>query len=895
MLRQYLEVKARHPDAIVMYRMGDFFEMFFDDAKTAAPILEVQLTARQKGSENEAPMCGVPHHAVESYIGKLLEAGMKVAICDQVENPAEAKGLVKREVTRVVTPGTVSEPGLLEGKEEVLLASLLWNGEGGAGAFLDVSTGGFFVRRWGAPEEAVSDLALFRPREALYSEGPRTGELPTALREWIEREVPCRTPLDAERRLDPARAAELLKRQFGTATLRGFGLADGEPAVAAAAAALAYARETQRSDLGHVRGIALREPGDRLIVDATTLANLEIFRAQREGPREGRRRGTLLSVLDKTVSPPGGRLLRDWLRRPLRDPEAIARRHEAVAELAADHLRRERLRELLARTGDPERLLGRAVLSTLTPREAAALRDGLAQVPAILDLLAAGPAGPAGPTGPPAASAALQPAASAALQPSPLLAELAAADPVADLHADLARTLEPSPAPTLEEGGVIAAGVDPELDRHRSLARDSKRHILSLEARERERTGIPSLKIRYNRVFGYYLEVTKAQERKVPEDYIRKQTLVNAERYVTPEIKELEEQILAAEGRQVALEQEHFRRLVAAVAAAAAGLSALAAALAAADALAAFAEAAARHGYVRPVVEPPGRGLRLREGRHPVVELAGRDAFVPNDADLDPEEAQIVLLTGPNMGGKSTYLRQVALIVLMAQAGSFVPAAEARISAVDRIFTRVGASDDLARGESTFMVEMIETANILRHATAESLVILDEVGRGTATFDGLSLAWAIVEHLHEERRPLTLFATHYHELTELAALLPRVVNRTMAVKEWDERIVFLRRVVPGSADKSYGLHVARLAGLPEGVIARAGEVLANLESQEYDMAGKPRLARGAAAPEAALPGQLALFTPPEQVVAEILKEADLDRLTPLAALNLLHTLKSRLG
>jgi len=885
MLRQYLEVKAQHPDAVVMYRMGDFYEMFFEDAKTAAPILEVQLTARQKGGENETPMCGVPHHAVEGYIGKLLEAGLKVAICDQVENPALAKGLVKREVTRVVTPGTVSAPGLLEGKEEVLLASLTWGGEhaGGAGAFLDVSTGGFFVRRWATVEEAVSDLALFRPREALLPDG-----LPAELRDWIEREVPCRTPLGGDRYLDGPRAADLLKRQFATATLRGFGLADGEPAIAAAAAALAYARETQRSDLGHVRGIALREPGDRLVVDATTLANLEVFRSQREDPREGprggRRRGTLLAVLDRTVTPPGGRLLRDWLRRPLRDPAEIARRHEAVGELAADHPRRERLRERLARTGDPERLLGRAVLATLTPREAAALRDGLAEVPSILDELA---------TGPPAGTGDL--AAGPLGRPSPLLAEIAAADPLFDLHAELARTLEAAPAATLEEGGVIAAGLDAELDRYRSLARDSKRHILSLEARERERTGIPSLKIRYNRVFGYYLEVTRAHGHKVPEDYIRKQTLVNAERYVTPQIKDLEEQILEAEGRQVALEEEHFRRLVEAVAAQAAGLAALAAALAAADALAAFAEAAARNGYVRPVVEPPGNGLTIREGRHPVVELAGRDAFVPNDADLDPEGAQIVLLTGPNMGGKSTYLRQVALIVLMAQAGSFVPAASARIGAVDRIFTRVGASDDLARGESTFMVEMIETANILRHATAESLVILDEVGRGTATFDGLSLAWAIVEFLHAENRPLTLFATHYHELTELAALLPRVVNRTMAVKEWDEKIVFLRRVVAGSADKSYGLHVARLAGIPERVIARASEVLGNLESQEYDLAGKPRLARGTAPELVLLPDQLTLFTPPEQVVAELLKEADLDQLSPLAALNLLHTLKSRLG
>src|SRR6185436_14773417 len=410
-----------------------------------------------------------------------------------------------------------------------------------------------------------------------------------------------------------------------------------------------------------------------------------------------------------------------------------------------------------------------------------------------------------------------------------------------------------------------------------------------------ERTGISSLKIRYNKVFGYYLEVTRANQERVPADYLRKQTLVNAERYVTPEIKELEEQILSAEERQIALEQEHFKRLVGTIAEAAAGLTSLASAVATLDALASFAEAAARHRYVRPIMGELGAPIIIREGRHPVVEQASRDAFVPNDTELDGEAAQIVLLTGPNMGGKSTYLRQVALIVLMAQAGSFVPAEEAVIGTVDRIFTRVGASDDLARGESTFMVEMIETANILRHATERSLVILDEVGRGTATFDGLSLAWAIVEHLHERNRAQTLFATHYHELTELAALLPRVVNRTMAVKEWDERIVFLRRVVPGSADKSYGLHVARLAGLPSEVVERAGEVLRNLESQEYDFTGKPRLAKGSRAPEAGQPAPLTLFAPPEQVVASILRDLDVERMTPLGALNLLHSLKSRLG
>jgi DNA mismatch repair protein MutS len=876
MLRQYLEVKAAHPDALLLYRMGDFYEMFFDDARQAAPILEVQLTARNRGTGNEAPMCGVPHHALDTYLAKLLAAGLKVAICDQVEDPAQAKGLVRREVTRVVTPGTISDPGLLDGKEENLLAGLTWDADrddrGGAGAFLDLSTGHFFVRRWGSAEEGVDDLALLRPREVLFHSDRGEDGFPAAIREWAERECPCRTPLAGDRLYDPRRAEELLLRQFGAATLRGFGLVEGEPAVRAAAAALAYAQETQKSLLSHVRGLAVREARDRLALDAATLANLEVFRPQRTDTQTGpKRRTTLLSVLDRTVTPPGGRTIREWLRRPLVDPAAIAERHRAVGELAGGNLRRDSLREHLSHVGDPERILARAVLGTLTPREAGALRDSLAEVPFLFQDLADVEAG--------------------------LLARIKATDPLAGLHAELARVLEASPAPSLQDGGVIAAGVDPELDRFRSLTRDSKRHILALEVRERERTGIPSLKIRYNKVFGYYLEVTRANQMRVPADYIRRQTLVNAERYVTPEIKDLEEQILSAEQRQIELEEEYFRKLTVRIAAEAAGLTALAEALGALDALASFAEAAARHRYVRPTMTPAGGRLCIKEGRHPVVELASRDAFVPNDAELDGDRAQIVLLTGPNMGGKSTYLRQVALIVLMAQAGSFVPAEEAEIAVVDRIFTRVGASDDLARGESTFMVEMIETANILRHATERSLVILDEVGRGTATFDGLSLAWAIVEYLHEHRRPKTLFATHYHELTELSSLLSRVVNRTMAVKEWDDRIVFLRRVVPGAADKSYGLHVARLAGLPPSVIDRAGEILANLEAYEYDPTGKPRLARGSGGPpiaDTAGPAQLTLFAPPEQVVASILKDLDVERLTPIAALNLLHSLKSRL-
>lgn len=860
MLRHYLEVKAQHPDAILLYRMGDFFELFFEDAVRAAPILEVTLTARHKGTDSETPMCGVPFHAVESYVGKLLAAGLRVVMCDQVEDPAQAKGLVRREVTRIVTPGTVSDPGLLEGKEENFLVAVVWEGDAGAGAFLDVSTGQFFVRRWATAEQGRDDLEIWRPRELLLEpEGA-----PAQLSGWATRRGVCVTPLAGDRYLERRRAAELLERQLGTSTLRGYGLQPDEPAVRAAAAALAYARETQLSELSHVRALVVRDEGDGLVLDPTTLANLEVFRNLREGGRKG----TLLSVLDRTATAPGGRLLKAWLRQPLVDPAAIDRRLDAVAELVEDGSRRDRLRLRLALMADPERLLTRAVLGTLAPRDAAALRDTLRALPELLADL----------TGCRAAE----------------LAELSHTDPLAELLLELERSLEEAPAPSLKEGGVIAEGLDAELDTFRSLARDSKRHILALEARERERSGISSLKIRYNRVFGYYIEVTRAHQHRVPDDYIRKQTLVGAERYITPEIKELEEKILNAEERQIALEEAHYVRLQASVAAAGAGLTRAAQVLARIDALASFAEVAARQGYARPRMAAAGAPIEIRDGRHPVVELASAEQFVPNDTELDSSSAQVVLLTGPNMGGKSTYLRQVALIVLMAQAGSFVPVSRASIGVVDRIFTRVGASDDLARGESTFMVEMIETANILHHATDKSLVVLDEVGRGTATFDGLSIAWAIVEYLHEHRRPKTLFATHYHELTELSTLLPRVVNRKMAVKEWDDRIVFLRRVLPGSADKSYGIHVARLAGLPKPVLERAAQVLGNLEAQEYDFTGKPRLARGTTPASAAVQDQLSLFTPPEQVVADVLLETDVDALTPLAALNLLASLKARL-
>ncbi|MEM8997585.1 MAG: DNA mismatch repair protein MutS, partial [Acidobacteriota bacterium] len=592
--------------------------------------------------------------------------------------------------------------------------------------------------------------------------------------------------------------------------------------------------------------------------------------------REGGRRSTLISVLDRTVTSAGGRRLKDWLRRPLALPSAVGERHDAVDELMQHHGVREEIRSHLEELGDLERLLSRAVLSSMTPREAAALRDSLRRVPHLLEI--------------------------AGRRQAELLADLADVDRLEDLREGLEALLEDEPTAKLEAGGVIRAGVDEELDRCRSLARDAKKHIASMQEREREETGISSLKIRYNKVFGYYLEVTKANVHLVPEHYIRKQTLVNAERYVTPEIKELEEDILSAEERQLELEQVYFERLRRAVVERGEGLREVASALATLDVLAGYAELAAHRRYCRPSMRALGEPIHITEGRHPVVEASlggaagsSQSAFVPNDADLD-DDARIVILTGPNMGGKSTYLRQVALIVLMAQAGSFVPASSAKIGVVDRIFTRVGASDDLARGESTFMVEMIETANILHHATDKSLVILDEVGRGTATFDGMSLAWAIIEHLHGRAQPKTLFATHYHELTELAQLLPGVVNRTLAVKEWQDQIVFLRRIVPGAADKSYGLHVARLAGLPTAVIDRAAEVLSNLEKQEYDPAGRPRRAEGESAPPPE-PGsqQMALFTPPQELVAQLLRDTDVNQLTPLAALNLISSLKSRLG
>ncbi len=871
MLRHYVTVKAENPDAILLYRMGDFFEMFFEDAVTAAPVLDVALTARQKGTASEVPMCGVPHHAVDAYIGRLLDAGYKVAVCDQVEDPAQARGLVRREVTRIVTPGTISDPEMLDQASPNYLAGIRFDGASGAGAFLDLSTGEFFVRRWPDAGEAVEDLERLAPREVLTCAadfkaggGDPDGHLPA----WIGRAGPSHTEVDGAQAPRPASAERLLRRQFGVQNLRGFGLVEGEAAVTAAALVLDYARGAARSDIEHIAALDVQHDDRCVVLDETTLRNLEVFRHLQH--QAGR---TLVEVLDLTLTGPGARMLRRWLSRPLRDLTALGDRHDGVAVLLSQIARREALRSRLKRIADLERLTSRAVLGRITPREVGALRDTLREAPSVLGALDG-------------------------LQ-AELLERLAAVDPLAELRSTLDSVLAETPG-SLTEGGVIAAGVDAELDRLRSLARDGKGHIAGLEAQEREATGIATLKVGYNRVFGYYFEVRKTQQDRVPDHYVRRQTLTNAERYVTDELKTLEQQILGAESGQLALEQQLFEGLRSEAAEQAPRLLELAAALAEIDCLIALAEAAGRYDYVRPRMMASGGRIEIREGRHPVVErsaaaVRGASGFVPNDVALDRDKEQIVLLTGPNMGGKSTYLRQAALIVLMAHAGSFVPAQSAEIGLVDRIFTRVGASDDLARGESTFMVEMVETANILRHATRDSLVVLDEVGRGTSTYDGLSLAWAIIERLHEHNGCLGLFATHYHELTGLPATLARVANRRMAVKEWQDQILFLHRVAAGRADKSYGLHVARLAGVPAEVIERAAAVLANVESQQYGFSGKPRVVEGAAgAPPDTGPDQLALWAGEDEAVVEALRVVDVNQLTPVAALNLVQTLKDRL-
>jgi DNA mismatch repair protein MutS len=847
MMRQYGALKRRYPDHLLLFRLGDFYELFGEDARRAARLLSITLTHRQ-----QVPMAGVPHHALDAYVGRLIRAGEKVAVCEQMEVPGRGKKLVRREVTRVITPGTVTDTQFLDGGANNFLLAVHRAGGRLGVALTDVSTGEFLVGEAAEDDGALLEAALLRrPAEVLLAHGAEPA--------LAERLAAQGTPVT---RVEPASfgpgAVEALRRHLQVSRLDGFGLGGQSAGVQAAGAAFAYLRETQGAGLGHLTRLTRFDPRDALVLDRTAVATLELL----ETAAERRVQGSLLGSIDATLTPMGARLLRQWLLRPLLDAGAIAERQVAVGVLVEVPAGRAALRRRLGAVGDLERLAGRAALGLAGPRELASLRGVLAELEG---LRAAVPPG------------------------APLLERLA--EDLVELPA-LRRLLQDAladePPRDPRAGGVIRAGWSPELEQIRETAREAKAWIAGLEGRERQRTGIASLRVRYNRVFGYGIEVGHAHTTRVPAEYVRRQTLVGAERYVTAELKDYESRALGAEERIARLELALFEDLRGQVAKEAPELLRLARAVAALDVLAALAEVAHARRWVRPVVDD-SLVLDLQEGRHPVLEAeAARsgEPVTPNDLHLDPASAQIVVVTGPNMSGKSVYMRQTALLVLLAQAGSWVPARAARVGLVDRILTRVGAQDNLARGQSTFLVEMVETASILHNVTPRSLVLLDEVGRGTSTGDGLAIAWAVTEELHDRGQGAkVLFATHFHELTALAERLPRVRNCHVAVREWNDEIVFLHTVRPGGTDRSYGIQVARLAGLPRAVIERARALLEEL--------APPRLP-AAAAPAAAGPAQLALFPPTPDPLLRELAALDVASLTPLAALNLLAEWQRRL-
>jgi len=855
MMRQYRELKRRYPDYLLLFRLGDFYEMFFDDAHVAARLLQLTLTSRQKG-EGAIPMAGIPHHAADGYIAKLIRAGRKVAVCEQMETPVKGKKLVRREVVRVITPGTITDTQFLDGaSNNFLLAVHAAKGALGA-ALVDVSTGDFWVGE--EPGEHAGQLLeaalLRRPAEILLAQNAD----PALSARLATLAIPV-TVADPGG-FAPRAARETLAAQWPGERIERFGLAAMTAGIQAAGGALAYLRETQGESLAHLTRIQRLLPGDAMLLDPTAVATLELF----ETAQERSSRGSLFGTLDRTKTPMGARLLRQWLLRPLLDREAIARRQEAVGALVDAPAARAGLGERLKGVGDLERLTSRAALGVAHARDLVALRAFLALLRAVRDEVAS--------------------------LGAPLLGTLAEEiTPLPALQTLLETALQDDPPLPLREGGLIREDWNPELRLLKHSAREAKEWIASLEQRERGRTGIPSLRVRFNRVFGYAIEVSNAHAAKVPPDYLRRQTLVGAERYVTTELKEYESRVLGAEERIARLEFELFTEVRAEVAAQSEDLLRTARTVAALDALAALAEVAHERGHVRPEVDDTVR-LDVVAGRHPVLEARSDPPFTPNDLLLDPDTCQIIILTGPNMSGKSVFMRQTALLVILAQMGAFVPAQRARIGLVDRILTRVGAQDNLARGQSTFLVEMVETASILHHATPRSLILLDEVGRGTSTFDGLAIAWAVTEELHERGQGAkVLFATHYHELTTLGDRLPRVHNFHVAVKEWNDEIIFLHKVRPGGTDRSYGIQVARLAGLPASVIERAKTVLADLESERIDLPASR--APQVAASEGA---QLALFPPAHDPILTDLAMLELGSLTPLQALNLLADWQQRL-
>ncbi len=875
MMKQYLEVKAQQPHALLFFRLGDFYELFFDDAVKAAELLQITLTSRAKGSDR-IPMCGVPYHAARRYIARLIEAGEKVAICEQLTPPG--KGIVERGIVRVVTPGMVLDDEVLEARENNFLVAVLpADGEDEWGAaIIDASTGEFAVIQPGSFALVSDEVSRASPRELLVPEGSEE-RLEPLLRAFSRRPALAFLGADA---FDVKRGRQLLLSHLSVQSLEGFGVEKAGPSLGAAGAALRYVKETQKSAAGHIDRISLQARGGALVIDEATRANLELVRTLKDGARSG----SLLGVLDRTATSLGARKLSRWLTSPLGDARAIGSRLDAVEELFQKAAQREALIATLKEVSDVERLCGKLSLASGGARDLSALGRSLAAMPKLGQALAS--------------------------MKSELL--LALVGPLSSGHLlelgkTLAKALIDEPPLVLADGGFIKVGYLAELDALIELSTSGKDYLLKLELRERERTGINSLKVRYNKVFGYYLEVTRANLHNVPREWIRKQTTAGGERYVTEELKTWEEKVLTADEKRIALEQRLFEELRALVVSRASLLRAAGDAVATLDALVSFARVSAENGYVRPVVDESGV-LELIAGRHPVVEKAlGGDSFIPNDVRVDRDDAQVLIITGPNMAGKSTVMRQVAIAAVMAQAGCFVAAKSARIGLCDRVFTRVGASDNLARGQSTFMVEMTETSNILHHATKRSLVILDEIGRGTSTFDGLSIAWAVAEHLHDRIGARTLFATHYHELTDLTREKPRVKNCSIAVREQQGKIIFLRKLIAGAASRSYGIEVARLAGLPPEVLARARELLKNLEAGEFDEAGRPRLAKRATGnSEKVAPAvddsQLGLFggapkkTPSsaQEAVLAALENFSIDTSSPLEALTALFEWKRRL-
>jgi len=862
-MKQFHRFKQKYPDCILFFRMGDFYETFYEDAKVCSQVLGLALTSRSKG-DNPVPLAGVPYHAVEGYLKKMLQAGYRVAVCEQVEDPKTAKGVVKRDVVRIVTPGTLTDDTLLDAKQDNFLCAVsLGTKSRAVMSWVDVSTGHFFVQD--LPEEKLLDeLLQLAPAECLLAD--RRGELFDAETRKLTTEIKQLTNAIITERpgwyFDPYQARQRLLKHFGTATLEGFGISDGDDAlIPPAGAIIEYLNETQRTTLGHIRNLKKINRENFLQIDPASLRSLEILRTIRTESQ----RGSLLDCLDETITGAGARMFRNWLCTPLRDLGAIERRQDAVEEIKNADAPSADIRRLLANMSDTERIAARISTLRASPRDLTALAATLRQIPLLRQILQQ--------------------------FRSDLLVQLAGQCDSMDELADLLEAaIEPQPPSHLRDGGVIRAGFSQELDRLHSISKDGQSWLRNYQRQQAERTGIANLKIGYNQVFGYYIEVNHASSDKVPADYVRKQTIKNAERYVTEELKEYETQALSAEEKALELEQQLFDQLRRQSAQYVSRLQTLAETVAQCDGLAALGYLARRRNYVRPKMTG-GRELVIHEGKHPVLaETLGAD-FVPNDVALGNGAGDILVITGPNMSGKSTYIRQVALLVLMAQTGSFIPAKDAQIGLVDKIFTRVGASDELVRGQSTFMVEMTETANIINNATERSLVILDEVGRGTSTYDGLSLAWAITEHIANGLKCRTLFATHYHELTELAELFANVKNGNVAVREWMDEVVFLHKILPGGTDKSYGLHVAKLAGIPKTILNRSKEILEELESTFQKEATGEHFSRH----KTKEPDKDTLFVQKHKSVLEKLASTDLNNLTPIDAINLLNQVRSEIS